>query len=122
MPHLCGLACVDRLGFSCAGAPTCPRPVRVTGQNKKEEKAWNTRCKKGDKELRAAGKQLDSARVHAAKLGVGGGTGRPGPEPAPATPAASSGGERRCKHDLGTELRAGSEARTVYLHLWGLQT
>ncbi len=101
---------------------TCPRPVRVTGQNKKEEKAWNARCKKGDKELRAAGKQLDAARIHAAKLSVGGGTGRLGLEAAPTTPAASSGGERRCKQDLGMGVRACSEARTVCLQIWGLQT
>ena len=87
MLHLVGLACDERLGFTRAGAATCPRPGCVTGQNKKEGKAWNARCKKGDKELRAAGKQLDAARVHAANLGVGGGTGRPGgPEPAPPAP------------------------------------
>jgi len=73
----------------------------VAGQDKKEGKAWNARCKKGDKELRAAGKQLDAARVHAAKLGVGGGIGRPGLEPAPATPAASSGGELAANKILG---------------------
>ena len=61
------------------------RPPRsaAAAQDKKEEKAWSARAKRGDKELRAAGKQLDAAQAHAAKHGVGGGgTGRPGPEPA----------------------------------------